>query len=90
MSTSTGARRSGLRRRAVVTALAAPLLLAPLGAMSQPASASTAPRTVAAATAHHNRPAYMCSTLKNWLDHHPANTPQWRKVSLVWTNQGCS
>ncbi|WP_189298817.1 hypothetical protein [Streptomyces albospinus] len=89
MSTSTGARRGSLRRRALVTALVTPLVLTSAGAISQSASASTTPKTVTAVTAHHSVPAYECSTLKNWLDHHPANTPEWRKVSLMWVNKGC-
>ncbi|QHC21094.1 hypothetical protein [Streptomyces sp. GS7] len=89
MSISAGAGRSSLRRRAVLTAVATPLLLTSAGAMSQPASASTAPKTITAVTAHHAVPAYECSTLKNWLDHHPANTPEWRKVSLMWADKGC-
>ncbi|MGD3107269.1 hypothetical protein [Streptomyces sp. YGL11-2] len=89
MSTSAGARRGNPRRRALITAVVTPLLLTSVGAISQPASASTAPKTVTAVTAHHTVPAYECSTLKNWLDHHPANTPGWRKVSLMWADKGC-
>ncbi|WP_043264325.1 hypothetical protein [Streptomyces sp. CT34] len=81
MSISVGAWRGSPRRRALVTAVVAPLLLPSVGAVAQPANGSTAPRTVTvtATTAHPRVPAFRCPTLKNWLDHHPANTAEWRK-----------
>ncbi len=92
MSISAGPSRSTHRRRTVVAVIVTPLLLASVGAMSQPASASAVPK-ITAATAHPGRTqpsrTFPCEVLKNWLDNHPANTAQWRKVSLMWLDQGC-
>ncbi|MFH8387383.1 hypothetical protein ACH4E7_41865 [Kitasatospora sp. NPDC018058] len=77
---------STFMRRALVTVIAAPFL-ASAAMVSQAAAAPPAPKAVTTATAHPDVPAYSCATLKNWLDNHKANTPEWHKVSLMWSEQ---
>ncbi|MFJ9844223.1 hypothetical protein ACIRYZ_27955 [Kitasatospora sp. NPDC101155] len=73
-------------RRALVAVIAAPFL-ASAAMVSQAAAAPPVPEAVTTATALPAVPAYSCATLKNWLDHHDANTPEWRKVSVMWSEQ---
>lgn len=74
----------GHGRRALVAVMTTPFLLLSAGAASQAVGAPAEPKAVTATAARPKSPAFSCESLKNWLDHHNANTAQWRKVSVMW------